>query len=81
MAFTLSSKNIKGGEPFDLVLAGADEGAQVSVELLDVTHSVIPAEENADYATVDFLDFDANAEAIATVTGADVAELKVFKND
>jgi subtilisin family serine protease len=79
MAFTLSSKNIKGGEPFDIVLAGADEGAQVSVELLDVTHSVIPAEENADYATVDFLDFDANAEAIATVTGADVAELKVFK--
>jgi subtilisin family serine protease len=79
MAFTPTSKNIKDGEPFDLVLAGANAGAQVSVELLDETQSVIPAKENIDYATVDFLDFDANAEAIATVTGADVQELKIFK--
>jgi len=79
MVFTPTSKNIKGGEAFDLVLGGADEGAQVSVELLDETASVIPAEETADYAIVDFLEFDANAEAVATVTGADVRELEVFK--
>ena|GEM_PF-2812663 len=79
MTFTPTSKNIKGGEAFDLFLAGADEGAQVSVEVLDETESMKPATENTDYATVDFLNFDANAEAVATVIGADVQELKVFK--
>ncbi|MDY6953289.1 MAG: hypothetical protein SWE60_17405, partial [Thermodesulfobacteriota bacterium] len=84
LAFTPQSMNILGGEVFGLTLAGADsDSAQISdVVFLDEDLNVVATEEMANYATFapDLpVDFDENAEALVTVTGADVTDPMRFQ--
>jgi hypothetical protein len=89
LEFVPETKNILGGETFVLTIRGADEfkgpgdGAQITEgEFLDRQGQVIPPEEDGNYAEVAEIlpiPFDADSEAFATITGADVEALKVFK--
>lgn len=85
LVFEPYSKNIMGGESFDQVLKGADPGAQISEGVfLDESSNEIPEEEMDGYADVAPelpIIFEANSTATSTVTGADVAGLKVFKTE
>jgi len=81
LQFIPQSENIKGGGEFDLVLAGANSDAAIAhIDFFDERLNIVPEQEMSQYATfVPEVPIDFNSEALLTLTGADVSELKMFR--
>jgi hypothetical protein len=81
LQFMPQSKNIKGGGTFDLVLAGAEQDAVISlIQFLNEKLETVPPDEMSRYATfLPSVPVDFDSEALLSFTAAQVSALKMFR--